>query len=102
MLVPPAVRELLGELGIPIAGEIEVWEVPGEKMPHVYGGWYLIAGRLVSRPPSEYREFALGSWQLYFSTGESFKVAAFEGMEVCELNFLADVDNFIEPEESVS
>ena len=98
-LIPPTVCELLEVLGIPRTGEIEVWEVPGESQPHIYCGWYMLVGKMIARPPAEAREFPLGSWRLWFTEGASYKVDEFAGSEVCELNFQADVGNFLEPVE---
>lgn len=93
-LVPPAVRELLASLGIPLAGEVEVWEVPGDAGPHIYGGWYMLVGRIVQGPVSS-ASVSRAGWDLTFSHGASYPVPAFAGQQVCELHFLCNVGNFI-------
>jgi hypothetical protein len=95
-LVPASVVDLLTRLGAPLAGEIEVWEVPDEQHPHLYGGWYMLVGRVVSRPAEGVREFAMDGWQLSWSSGSSYEVPQFAGQEVCELHFLSAVGDFIE------
>jgi hypothetical protein len=97
-LVPAAVRDLLARLGVPFAGEIEVWEVPDEQHAHLYGGWYMVVGRVVAKPPEAAREFTLAGWQMRLSAGESYAVPQFAGQEVCELHFLCPVGDFITPE----
>ena len=100
-LVPSAVRDLLLRLGIPLAGEEEVWEVPGlpgEDTPHLYGGWYLFVGQILVTPDP--REFLVGAWRLSFSRQPAYGVAAFAGFDVAELHFLCPVGNFIEPDTS--
>src|ERR1051326_7789828 len=47
-VLPPEMRELLAQLGIPADGEIEVAEMPGPSQPHLYGGWYFVVGRILS------------------------------------------------------
>lgn len=90
-LVPRSVRELLG---IPLAGEIEVWEVPGDAEPHIYGGWYMLVGRVVQGPvPSA--SVSCEGWGLTFSHGASYTVPAFAARQACELHFLCKVGNFI-------
>jgi hypothetical protein len=97
-LVPTAVRDLLARLGVPLAGEIEVWEVPDEQHDHLYGGWYMVVGRVVAKPPEEAREFTLAASQMSWSSGPSYEVPQFAGHEVCELHFLCPVGDFIAPE----
>ena len=97
-LVPSAVRELLARLGIPLAGEIEVWEVPDEQYAHLYGGWYTVVGCVVAKPPEAAREFTLDGWQMSWSSGTSYEVSQFAGHDVCELHFLCPVGDFIGPE----
>ena len=97
-LVPVAVRDLLARLGVPLAGEIEVWEVPDERHAHLYGGWYMVVGRVVAKPSEAAHEFTLAGWQMRWSTGESYAVPQFAGQEVCELHFLCPVGDFIAPE----
>jgi hypothetical protein len=96
-VVPAAVRDLLTRLGVPLAGEIEVWEVPDEEHAHLYGGWYMVIGRLVSRPPEEAREFTMAGWRMSWSSGPSYEVSQFAGEQVCELHFLSPVGDFIAP-----
>lgn len=98
LLLPAAVRDLLARLGIPLAGEIEVWEVPDEQHGHLYGGWYTIVGRVIAKPPQQAREFNLAGWQMWWSTNKSYEVPQFAGREVCELHFLCPVGNFIAPD----
>jgi hypothetical protein len=97
-LVPAAVRDLLALLGVPLAGEIEVWEVSDEQFTHLYGGWYMVVGRIAARPPEGGREFTLGGWQMSWSSGTTYDVPQFAGHNVCELHFLCPVGNFIAPE----
>jgi len=96
--VARAVRDLLARLGVPLVGEIEVWEVPDEEHPHLYGGWYMVIGQLLSRPPEEAREFTMAGWRMSWSSGPSYEVSQFAGEEVCELHFLLPVGDFIAPE----
>ena len=95
-LVPAAVRDLLALLGVPLAGEIEVWEVPDEQHKHLYGGWYMVVGRLIAKPPEAARTFDLAHWQISWSSGPSYDVPQFAGQDVCELHFLCPVGNFID------
>jgi len=97
-LVPAAVVAMLARLGAPLAGEIEVWEVPDEQHPHLYGGWYMVVGQVVSKPAEAVREFAMDGWRLSWSSGLSYPVPQFAGQEVCELHFLSAAGDFIAPE----
>src|SRR5262245_42638734 len=97
-LVPTAVRDLLTRLGIPLAGEIEVWEVPDEQHQHLYGGWYMVVGRVATKPPETSREFASADWQMSWSSGPSYEMPEFAGQDVCEMHFLSPAGNFIAPD----
>jgi hypothetical protein len=92
----------LEKLGIPLTGEIEVWAVPGNISAHIYGGWYTAVGKVIKRPSREANGLTLGNWLMFFKAGASYPVIAFAGKEVFELQFVADVGNFIDPEESVT
>jgi hypothetical protein len=96
------VQQLLSRLGVPLTGEIEVWEVTGDEQAHLYGGWYLVVGQIVSKPPDEGREFTLDAWRLSWSSGSSYEVPAFVGVDVCELHFLTEAGDFIAPEVAAS
>jgi len=98
-MLPSAVRNILDDLAVPSDRETEVWEVPGDTAPHIYGGWYTFFGRLIVRPPTEAAEFVAGGWKLSFSAGSSYPLPAFAQREVAELHFLCDVANFIDPAE---
>ncbi len=87
------VRHLLSQFGIPADGEIEVWECPGQSQPHLYGGWYFIVGRILSGERGH--TFELGSFQLSFTTEQSFAVSEFEGQQVCELHFHTETAEFL-------
>ena len=91
-----AVRELLDRLGIPVNGEIEVWEVPGDFLAHGYGGWYMLVGTVVKTPPQGNEDFTLNEWKLRFSAERSYEVPAFAGFDVCELHFFTQVAEFIQ------
>lgn len=97
-LVPQGIREILGRFGIPLAGEIEVWEVPGDGVPHIYGGWYLFVGRLVSVPSDSSEGMVVDGWQLTFSEDQPYQVEAFRSFPTCQLDFVAPSSgDFIEP-----
>ncbi len=96
-VVPADVRQFLAALGIPLRGEIEVWEVPGESQPHFYGGWYFFVGRIVAG--MERHEFDCGTILLSFASRGSFAVPAFEGKQVCELHFTTEVGEYLSQEE---
>lgn len=87
-LVPKQVRALLQRFGVPLNGETEVWEVPGDRQDHWYGGWYTIVGELRVMPHESAREFDVDGWVLRFSPGASYAVAAFGDHPVFELHFL--------------
>jgi hypothetical protein len=92
-LLPSEFRDLLSRLGIPTNGEIEVWETPGQSQPHFYGGWYFVVGRILSGEPGHV--FAIAGFAMSFRSDGSFAVCAFEGQEVCELHFHAEVGEFL-------
>ena len=97
-LVPPALRAILERLGIPLAGEIEVWELPGDRAPHMYGGFYMFVGRILEGPQDWRLGPTVDGWHLYLTMGRSFPVPAFDGLTTSELGFLVDeVGDFIEP-----
>ncbi len=98
-MLPSAVGSILDALAIPRDRETEVWEVPGDTTPHIYGGWYTFVGRLVARPPAEAMEFVAGRWKLSFSAGSAYALPTFAGHEVVELHFLCDVANWIDAAE---
>ncbi|MFM8559808.1 MAG: hypothetical protein ACKOC6_09460 [bacterium] len=90
-LVPNPVRALLQRFGVPLNGETEVWEAPGDKKDHHwYGGWYTISGEIKVMPHESMRNFYLDGWHLSFSPGggESYNVAAFGNHRLFELHFL--------------
>jgi hypothetical protein len=93
-IVPAAVRDLLDAVGVPLNGEIEVWEVPGETQAHGYGGWYILVGAIVSAPLDSEQYFSLGDWRLSFKANRSYDVAAFGGSVVCELHFFTEAPDF--------
>jgi hypothetical protein len=93
-LLPGLVRELLDRLGVPLNGEIEVAEVPGEQLPHLYLGWYMIRGQVEARPADPKGEFDWGGWRLWFRSGSSYKVNEFENREVFELQFYTEAGDF--------
>jgi hypothetical protein len=86
-------RDLLSQLAIPTNGEIEVWETPGQALPHLYGGWYFFVGRILSGEPD--RTFHVGQFTVWFTSGKSFAVPEFEGQEVCELQFVTEVGEYL-------
>ena len=92
-------RRLLDRLGIPSNCEIEVSEMPGrgQTKPHVYCGWYLFIGRIVSG--KEFHEFPCDHIQLSFAARRSFLVPVFEGREACELHFATEVNEDLSAEE---
>jgi hypothetical protein len=95
-LMPKSVRALLQRFGLPINGETEVWEVPGDKQDHWYGGWYTIVGEIKAIPHDAAREFDLDGWRLRFSRGATYAVAAFGNHPVFELHFLVkEVPEFL-------
>ena len=92
-VLPREFRELLSQFGIPISGEIEVSECPGQSQPHLYGGWYFVVGRILSGERGH--TFDMGGFQLSFTTGQSYAVEEFEGQEVCELHFHTEVGEYL-------
>ncbi len=101
-IVPPSVRELLAQLGIPVNGEIEVAECSDYTAPHTYLGWYMLVGRVVAKPLGTTDQFWQGAWQqdgwqLLFSNGASYKVPEFIDQTVCELHFQTQTADFIPP-----
>jgi hypothetical protein len=98
-LLPAEVADLLGKLGVPRDGEVEVWQVPGDGHPHGYGGWYTCVGRIVSAPPEASREFALGGWHLRFVSEVSYAVKAFDDQAVFQLQFFTWADDYIDAAE---
>lgn len=97
-VVGPQIRDWLQRFGVPTNGEIEVWEVPGITKSHAYGGWYMVVGRVESKPESPEREFDLNGWRLSFSTGRSYAVPAFADLDVFEIHFFVEVGLFLEEE----
>ena len=95
--LPMKVRELLEQIGIPYSGEIEVWQVAGQHLKHLYGGWYMFVGTLSTIP--EYNlTFSIGDWNLSFSGKASYPMVQFGDARVCELHFVTEVEDFIPPE----
>jgi len=96
-LVPAAVQAMLDRLGIPLAGETEVYEMTGDDGLHIYGGWYTFAGRV--RGPEEGRdELAIEAWRLHYSDGMHYRVDEFDNGTASELSFVVyGVGDFIEP-----
>ena len=95
-LVNDDVRQLLDRFGIPLKGEIEVWEITKGPNSHSYGGWYFVVGRLLERPVVEQNEFAVGSWVMNWSVGESYSMPQFAGKPVIELQFfIEEVPSFL-------
>ena len=99
-VLPPEFRNLLLRLGIPTDGEIEVWETPGQSLPHFYGGWYFIVGRILSGERGH--TFSVGRFEVSFTSEQSFAVSEFEGQEVCELHFSAEVGEYLPESEYAS
>ena len=92
-VLPSELRELLSRLGIPTNGEIEVWEASGQSQPHFYGGWYYFVGRILNGEPG--RTFDIGGFMMSFSSKMEYAVPAFEGQEVCQLDFHTEVGEFL-------
>lgn len=92
-VVSSELRHFLSRFGIPINGEIEVSECPGQKMAHLYSGWYFIVGRIISG--REDLNFMLGRFELSFTSGRSFAVPAFDRHQVCELHFTTETDTYV-------
>lgn len=99
-VLPSELRDLLSRLGIPTNGEIEVMESPGQSQPHLYCGWYLIVGRVLSGERGHL--FDMGSFQLSFTSGQSYAVSEFERQEVCELHFASEVGEYLTEAEYAS
>jgi hypothetical protein len=95
--LPAKVRELLEQIGVPESGEIEVWQVPGQHLKHIYGGWYMFVGTLSAIPESN-TPFIVGDWTLSFSSTASYPMTQFGNAPVCELHFVTEVGDFIPPE----
>jgi hypothetical protein len=93
--VPGELREVLLTLGVPLNGEIEVWQVPGIQKACLYGGWYMVVGRLLDAPGPEKGTFEVGGWQISCSQGSTLQIEAFAGQDVFELGFLTESDWFI-------
>jgi len=87
---------LLDQLGIPLNGEIEVYELYEETASHSYGGWYMLVGTMVKTPPPGNDDLVLSGWKLRFSAKRSYEVSAFAGLDVCELHFVTQVPDFIQ------
>jgi hypothetical protein len=92
-VLPSEFLDLLSRLGIPTNGEIEVWETPGQSQPHFYGGWYFVVGRILNGEPGHV--FTIAGFEMSFRSTRSFAISAFEGQEVCELHFHAEVGEFL-------
>lgn len=99
-VLPSQLRELLSRLGIPINGEIEVAETPGQSQPHLYGGWYFVVGRILGGERGHM--FNIDGFQLCFESGQSYAVAEFLGQEVCELHFHTEVGEYLSDAERAS
>ena len=91
--LPTEFRHLLSEFGIPTDGEIEVWETPGQTLPHFYGGWYFIVGRILSGELGH--TFAIGSFQLSFMPMHSYAVSEFEDQVVCQMDFYTETAEYL-------
>jgi hypothetical protein len=59
-LVPTAVRSLLARLGVPVAGETEVYEMQNDDGRHIYGGWYTFVGRASGRRAKRVGPLSMG------------------------------------------
>ena len=92
-VLPSEMRQLLAQLGIPADGEIEVAETPGPSQPHLYGGWYFVVGRILSGGGD--RTFHMGSFELSFSSSQSYAVPEFKGQEICELHFHTEIGEYL-------
>lgn len=99
-VLPSKLKDILSQLGIPSDGEIEVWEAPAESRPHLYGGWYLFVGRVVSGEIGQ--EFTIDGFRLSFAVNRSYAVAAFAWQQVCELVFITEIDEFLPEAEYTS
>jgi hypothetical protein len=99
-VLPPEMRQLLAQLGIPADGEIEVMETPGPSQPHLYSGWYFVVGSILSGGGN--RTFHMGSFELSFGSGQSFAVAEFKGQELFELHFHTEVREYLTEAERAS
>ena len=92
-VLSPELRHLLAQLGIPVHGEIEVSETPGPSQPHLYGGWYFVVGRILNG--GEDLTFQMGSFEISFSSGQSFSMPEFKGQELIELHFHTEIGEFL-------
>ncbi len=99
-VLPSQLRELLSRLGIPIDGEIEVFETPGQTQAHLYGGWYILVGKVLAAGRGHM--FKMDGFELCFESGQSYAVAEFQGQGVCELHFHAEVGEYLSEAERAS
>lgn len=93
--MPHSVRALLSQLGIPLNGEIEVYKFPGGVRSHGYGGWYMFVGRMLSKPPEDTNTFTLDGVRVWFTSGQSSRVPAFDGYGTSELRFITKADEYL-------
>lgn len=93
----PQLLHALESMSIAPDREIEVYEMPGQLKPHLYSGWYLFVGRIISG--TELCEFPCGDMQLAFASRGSFAIPEFAAFEVAELRFSVEVDEYLTPEE---
>jgi hypothetical protein len=98
--LPPELQRLLTRLGVPANGEIEVYEMPGTKRPHSYGGWYFVVGRIVSGEQDQFVD--MGGFELSLASEGSFAVPEFEGQDIFELHFQTEVDEYLSDAEYAS
>jgi hypothetical protein len=96
-ILPPDFRQLLSQFSIPTDGEIEVWQTPGQKLAHFYGGWYFIVGRILSGERGH--KFDMGSFGVSFNSEKSYAVREFEGHQICELHFHTETAEYLSKEE---
>lgn len=96
-VITEEVRRFLAQFGVPPNGEIEVWEAPSEKMPHLYGGWYFIVGEILKGSPED--AFKVSGMSMNFLSDHSFRVSEFDGHEICELHFDIEVGEFLDEAE---
>jgi hypothetical protein len=92
-VLPAEFRHLLSQLGIPINGEIEIGECPGQTRPHFYMGSYYIVGRIISGDVKH--KFDMGDFHLSFAPERSHDLSAFEGQQVCQLNFDTEIGEYL-------
>lgn len=94
--VPLEVSALLQRFGVPVKGEIEVWETPGDSPGrHLYGGWYMIVGTVENRTTGECAPLRLGPWEVEFTSGCTYPVPAFGAHPVFEMHFLTESGRLI-------